>query len=542
MTAILKQYWFYNLYSITKKINGFIYYMQKIPVVGKIFSSSLYAQYDLKKIIFGFLFIFQLVMSVLMKFLWLALYYALACLWQPGADFKETLFAFKPENMLLGLVLWSVVVSFWLYNINNLLGLVESGQKDYIKQFQVSRQGFLSRTLIFDILLQVIYYLPAAILYAILGHQLLLLLLVPFMYAFGAFLGSWMSRVFYLHKWKTLMRWFYSLLALFIGSGALAASRYAAFPVSVKFAVVALVTVGLTFLSLYKIRSFPRENEYYLYLSESQLAFDTKMTAASNKDQQYIKAGLDMQKQLTVTNDRDFSNLHGSAYLNALLFDRYGKILRNKLYQRLGVIAAVAVFLVVVSLSGVTAAFTQKDMISFLPLLFFVMYFSSLGKSIVQMVFVNCDVAMLYYPFYRERKTILSGFNYRLLRTLIYNGLISLALLLLFVIFNGVNHFFLDGRFFLVLILLLIGLTALFSFHELFIYYILQPFTGDMQVVNPLYRIVSGALYWIAYINSRIKVAGMTYVVIVSTACIIYAIIGYFVIVKKAPDTFRIKA
>lgn len=542
MTAILKQYWFYNLYSITKKINGFIYYMQKIPVIGKIFSTTLFAQYDLKKIILGFLFILQLVMSVVMKFVWLAVYYFLACLWLGGSDFGALLFVFKPEAMLLGLVIWSVIVSFWLYNINNLLGLIETGQKDYIKQFQVSRREFLSRSLIFDILLQVVYYIPATIAYAALGHNVLLFLLAPFMYAFGAFLGSWMSRIFYTFHWKTLMRWVYSLTMILLGALSLAVIRYVDLSVGIKFAVVAAITIGLTLLSLYKIRTFSQENEYYLYLSESQMSFDAKLAATSDKDQQYIKAGLDMQKQLTVTSQRDFSNLKGSAYLNALLFDRYGKILRNKLYQRLAVIAAVTVFLVVMNLLGVTERFAQKDMVRFLPLLFFVMYFSSLGKSIVQMVFVNCDVSMLYYPFYRERKTILSGFNYRLARTLIYNGLISLALLLLFVIFNATNHFFLDGQFFLVLVLLLIGLTALFSFHELFIYYILQPFTGDMQVVNPLYRVVSGALYWIAYINSQIKVAGMTYVVIVSTACIIYALVGYFVIMKKAPSTFRIKS
>nr|WP_313095616.1 hypothetical protein [Streptococcus parasuis] len=48
------------------------------------------------------------------------------------------------------------------------------------------------------------------------------------------------------------------------------------------------------------------------------------------------------------------------------------------------------------------------------------------------------------------------------------------------------------------LFLLLISLTALFSFHDLFIYYILQPFTKDMEVINPVYKFLSGALYWVA--------------------------------------------
>lgn len=52
--------------------------------------------------------------------------------------------------------------------------------------------------------------------------------------------------------------------------------------------------------------------------------------------------------------------------------------------------------------------------------------------------------------------------------------------------------------------LLLISLTALFSFHDLFIYYILQPFTKDMEVINPVYKFLSGALYWVAYLNIKV--------------------------------------
>ena len=41
--------------------------------------------------------------------------------------------------------------------------------------------------------------------------------------------------------------------------------------------------------------------------------------------------------------------------------------------------------------------------------LFFVMYLASLGGPIVQLLFVNCDSAMLFYPFYRQPKAVLSG-------------------------------------------------------------------------------------------------------------------------------------
>lgn len=103
------------------------------------------------------------------------------------------------------------------------------------------------------------------------------------------------------------------------------------------------------------------------------------------------------------------------------------------------------------------------------------------------------------------------------------------------------NGFFLSWTFFGVLALLLLALSALFSFHELFIYYLIQPFTSEMEVVSPLYKIIAILFYWIAYGNLQLKVSGFFYAIIVSVACLLYVGIGFVIIYKKAPKTFRIK-
>ena len=91
------------------------------------------------------------------------------------------------------------------------------------------------------------------------------------------------------------------------------------------------------------------------------------------------------------------------------------------------------------------------------------------------------------------------------------------------------------------LFLLLISLTALFSFHDLFIYYILQPFTKDMEVINPVYKFLSGALYWVAYLNIKLDLDSHLYILLISLAMIAYVSIGYWILLKKAPQTFRLK-
>ena len=90
---------------------------------------------------------------------------------------------------------------------------------------------------------------------------------------------------------------------------------------------------------------------------------------------------------------------------------------------------------------------------------------------------------------------------------------------------------------------LLLGLTVLFSFHYLFVYYILQPFTVDGTLSSPLFKFVNYALYFISYVQLQLgdELAGWQYSAIVGVAAIIYLIVGVFIIQNKAPNTFVIK-
>ena len=96
-------------------------------------------------------------------------------------------------------------------------------------------------------------------------------------------------------------------------------------------------------------------------------------------------------------------------------------------------------------------------------------------------------------------------------------------------------------KFFLILTFLLISLACLFSFHELFVYYLLQPFTSDLEVINPIYKGVSGALYWVAYLNLQSNESGLNYVILISVASLLYVLIGLIIISLVAPKTFRFK-
>lgn len=170
-----------------------------------------------------------------------------------------------------------------------------------------------------------------------------------------------------------------------------------------------------------------------------------------------------------------------------------------------------------------------------------IMYVASFGKQVVQMLFVNCDSSMLYYPFYRTKTNILKSFTYRFKQTFYYNSLIVIGMFLLFLILHMTHDFLLSSTFFDVLLSLLISLSLLFSFHELFIYYLLQPFTSDLSVKNPLCQIITGVFYGFSYMNMSINIQTSTYVVSISIISLLYVAIGFMVIYRVAPKTFRVK-
>jgi hypothetical protein len=87
----------------------------------------------------------------------------------------------------------------------------------------------------------------------------------------------------------------------------------------------------------------------------------------------------------------------------------------------------------------------------------------------------------------------------------------------------------------------MLSLSILFSFHELFVYYILQPFTSDFEVKNPVYKFVDWLFYMLAYVSLQIKSVGFEYGIIISIFSIFYFIVGVVVIIKVAPKTFKLK-
>lgn len=541
MTEVIRISWIFAVIKTTQKVNGLLYYLRKLPLIGKKIPGTVFKSYGLKKILTVLLFIWKAVMTLGAKFLWLGLSYGVAFFvirFFSGGSF--VMLPLDSSILKQGLLFWIVWMSI-ISVFNGMWYSLDENEVNFLEQFSLPRHRFVRGRLLLLTMVETLKYWPAFFIYGLLLRNPLAVIVVGSLgYLLPSLFFYWLGRKTY--TWTISKRRWVSwtvvfILLCFIGvdfwldPAAVIASAIL-HPVS----WIPLLTV--TIFCGDKFLCFPDEGGYLIWQVEQVRKLGT--TEPSAKNAQYLGQGLSMQKKLELEADSD-ETLSGSQYLNDLLFKRYRRILQRSLLIRLAVIGVVWLVVVVVSLLGIFKNATEAGLSGLLPVLFFMMYLASFGKTIVQMVFVNCDMAMLYYPFYREASTILAGFFYRFRKTLFYNGSIILGILLIFTTFTLLNPGVLSLRFFAVLLLLLFSLAVLFSFHELFIYYVLQPFTSELEVTNPLYKIVSGIFYGISYMNLQLDVTGLSYALLVSALSLVYIAIGLFILWKKAPQTFRMK-
>ncbi|HFR3425498.1 TPA: hypothetical protein ACHU7U_000706 [Streptococcus suis] len=540
MKTILRYFWYQEKYNLYRTVNGFFYYFRKLPLVGKSIPESIFKSYSFKSALFLFLHILSIPSRFLIKGFWILLHFLFACSWLNLLLTGEpSLVDIHPDTWLLGFLLLCLSVGFINRFSQSFQPFINKSDREFMQQFRLSHGQFIQSQLFVEPILTSLYYLPALLVYCVLTKNPLYLpaglLIVPS----GHFSGQALNRLLFNRNiffkqhswpvWASIAIGFGSFFVLILFRDSLSTSLL--IPIFISQLI-------LTWLGYRYIQGQTNHLDYLQYCMDQSLQMDKKIFEMT-KGNEYTRQGLQMQAKLNAETGKDLSHLSGMTYLNALLFDRYRSVLTKKLHFRLGCLLAIILFIEGIRwFSKDDIQISNTNYIEGLPFTFMVMYAASMGKAVAQMVFVNCDISMLHYPFYRESKTIIAGFHYRFLQTVKLNAAFSGSLLLALIIFTRAQ---LPIETYLLTALLLLSLTALFSFHDLFIYYILQPFTKDMEVVNPVYKFLSGALYWVAYLNTQLDLGSHTYILLVSLAMIAYVSIGYWILLKKAPQTFRLK-
>lgn len=532
-----RYYWFQAQVDATTAINGLIYFLRRIPFLGKKIPTRWYRTGALKSLLAILVNFMMLLTKPVITMLGIGMAFLVGNAYN---DFIRPL----PAALSLRLM---VAVAVYLLGCLMVRGLIFRYASINIKTiklgnyFSLDRVGLVHGTLLINQIIGVALgpFFPLFILTLITRNPWLLLVgleISALSWQWQAFLPRlvWSRRQMGLSA--TIIYWV-SLWG--VVAGVTLTGQLAAFVSGIFSFWGFMICLAALLAMAWYVRRFSDDIPFLMAsIQQATMALDK---VAASRNQQFLAAGKAMQKKLTIDTDSTVKPLNrsGSNYLNALLFARYRQQLWKKLRTRLLWIGGIGGGLIVVL--KLFAVHSVGDLTSIYGALFFPMYLSSLGAPIVQLLFVNCNSAMLYYPFYRQPKTILAGFFYRFWRIVQYNAISGGLVFALIFALQIVGPIPDAVNFYLVLLLEVCGMVLFFSFHDLFIYYLIQPFTDDMSVVSPLYRFLYWGMYWVAWVFTQVHFSGYAYAILIGVVTLVYVAIGTAVIYRVAPKTFRIR-
>lgn len=275
------------------------------------------------------------------------------------------------------------------------------------------------------------------------------------------------------------------------------------------------------------------------------------VTHEAMREQETFLENVEVQAVAVKDKDIDFSEkqpqssqLTGIPYLNALFMKRMGKHLGKGVRIRLGIIASLIVLVLILvrffpAVSQRT--FTLKEFNSLLFISVFAGYIIYIGESYMKFCFYHLDRPLLKFNYYRQPQVVLATLKTRFVASIKHNLPIFLLLNVLYVtIYLLFFKWTLAGI--LLLILGQILSMTFFSFYFLYLYFLLQPFTDGMKIKSPAYSILTGIFYIGAYQIFRLSsLMNIALIIGIAMAMLAFLVLGYFAVLHFAPKTFRLK-
>lgn len=518
--------------------NLFIYYIQKLPLIRKLVSDHIYANLSLKRII--------TVIALLLSFLWgfvSRLAYIGLLIYLPVVALGKTL---SIEDQLQLFIHLFFMLSFVVAAVSS-ASILEPKREKYVavKLMRLSSTRYMQASLSYR-------------------YSMFLICLMPAMLIFGAKLGASTVQVVLLSlavtMWRILCEYLH--LKLFEKTGMVLVKQIAAVWTVIGLGYAAgylplflhmkpitgvmllswpalFIIIGL---GIFAIVRLTRYSDYRTVIDAATKRDDPLLDIGRmmNEAQKTSVASKDSDYSLERTSSDKFNSKAGYAYLNALFFARHRSNIIEPLYKRIAIIGAVGVVgVAIVLIFDQYAALLSSNVEAIFPFLMLTMSFLTVGERICKAMFYNCDVSLLRYGFYR--KAAYEHFCIRLIRITSLNLLIAAALgavLTIVIAASGGEVLIWD------ILMLWIGillLSVLFSVHHLFMYYIFQPYSTELNIKNPLYFVVTMLVSFACGISIVVRIPIDIFSAFVFTLTLIYLFVALILVRKHGSRTFRVK-
>lgn len=524
--------------SMSNKINFLIYYFKKLPLVGKFLKDTAYKELKLKKIIS----MFVIILKAAQGFISPVAYVGIAICLPIYLVYKD----FSMENKYSVFTFMLFIMSFLIGGVMNSNVMASSKEKFICVKFLKMRAREYGISMIFSKnIWSFICFLPTLIFVSIFFgktafHGILMAILIILIKFFGeAFHMFVFEKTNLIICKKYLFILGYSLIMLIVAYVPMFFKLVIPIDKVIfnPFVILIIIIIGIVSIKYilnyrYYFRAFNEVNKIGDLFKDDYALNEMKFADVKISEKDFSNSDLNSQM---------FNNKEGFEYLNAIFFKRHKKLLYKPMYIQLAIIGIV--FILGVISEFIFPNFMEEivgEMYKAIPGFLLIMYFISNSRRITKAMFYNCDISLLRYGFYRDRKVILKNFKVRLLKVAFINLIpavaISLSIGIIVALGNLEKILSVLPMIFMILIL-----SLFFSVHDLFLYYIMQPYTTELNIKNPYFGMVNGIVFWICYLSSKIKTPPTYFVGIVLAVTIIYIIVALYSVYRFAPKTFKVK-
>ncbi len=520
-------------------INLFFFYVQKLPLIGKRINNSIYARTELKRSVTALVVAVLLLWSLLSKLLYLYL-----LVYLPVTAANE--WSHGHESLVLFVHVF-VLISFLVAGISS-ANVLEPKREKYVavKLMRMSPRLYMHASLSYRYVVFLGSYIPALLLFVLLLQgtvwQAVML---------AVSVTGWRVLCEYLHlKLYEKTKLVLVKQVAFVWMVIIAGYIVAYLPIFLEEAplVGPLLMHGLSALVITLLGAWAAvQITRYRHYREA-------VDAATKRDDPLLNIGAmiaDASKSSVQTEENDyaedsmrrepFEGKEGYAYLNAIFFARHRSLIRRPLYKCLAIVAAAGIIgaIGMMLMNRIQPELMQLELTMLFPILPLAMNLLTLGETTCRAMFYHCDISLTRYSFYRS--AAYEHFFIRLRKMTGHNLLIAAVLggtltLVAFTASGGMQ--WLD----VVLLWLSIGtLAVFFTLHHLFLYYIFQPYSTDLNVKNPLYFIVSFVVSGACGFAIIFPLSPMVFTCVVLSIAIVYGVVATVSIRKYAHATFRVK-
>ncbi|MGH4119308.1 hypothetical protein [Clostridium sp.] len=525
-------------FSFAEQANTFIYFLKRLPLIGKKIPGSLYGKTKAKLVI-GTI---REILGVFGGFIGKAIYLGIMII-LPAYFMTKNIEKMQPIfihiffflSFILGPIMKSIVFEKNNKSAFNMVTLMKADARKY----------YIGQILYRNITDFIYFILPVIIIGLVVGFSPLkaIVLVVELIALRLIFEGI---QLFIYDKKEVILTQKDLFVSLVIIFGLAFAYALPLLGYTIDFNLIlfnifiVLTTLSLAVASFFYIWKFKK----YITIAKVLLTKDKLFDVDSFKtDITFGTVKLDEKKMgKEDLNTKKYNDKQGYEYLNSIFFLRFRRIMVKPIKQR--VIFILIVFLITMYFI-LFMPDKKANIITVIkkgiPVLVFIMYSMSTGERICKAMFFNCDISLLRYSYYREAGVILSNFTSRLKRVVVLNLIPALTLcaaIVFIVLASGYGSQLIKM---IPIFLCIICLACFFSIHHLFMYYVLQPYTAELTVKSPLFKFINMVVYFGSYACLQIETSSYYFAAGVIVTTILYMIVALILIYRVAPKTFKLK-